>query len=94
MNKIVIGNYTRVNKATARKSFLDGKTIAIVPCKCNPDSKFFPPFTANRRDKEQFVIDETGMTNYFNSMVNSFEYYNCQYNETGKYAAFYIVAET
>ena len=92
MNKITIGKYTRISKATARKLFLDGKTIAIVPCKCDPDNKFFPAFTANRRDKEEFVIDEIGMKNYFDNMVNSFEYYNCQYNETGKYAAFYTVS--
>jgi hypothetical protein len=38
------------------KGFLAGKTIAIVPCKCDPGNKFFPAFTANRRDKEEFVI--------------------------------------
>lgn len=92
MNKIIIGKYTRISKAAARKLFLAGNTIAIVPCKCDPDNKFFPAFTVNRRDKEEFVIDEIGMKNYFDNMVNSFEFYNCQHNETGKYAAFYTVS--
>lgn len=44
----------------------------------------------NRKDRAQFVVDEIGVVNDFNNLVNSFEYYNCINSETGKYSAFYI----
>ena len=82
--------YSRINKASARKQYLQGKTIFLLPCNFRFDSPWYSAFPANRKNAEQFTVDETGINNYFNQIVNSFEYYNCTCRETGKYAAFYI----
>lgn len=88
MKKYVIGNYERISKATARKMFLDGETVYLCAVNMSPVSMWQPAFGINRKDKEQFVVDEIGMDNYFKDTVNSFEYYNCD-NERGRYTAFY-----
>lgn len=89
MNKYTIGNYERISKATARKLFLKGEKIGMLPCKAVPGSAWFPyPYMLDREAQKDFVVDEIGMENRFNSLVNSFEYYNCN-NELGKYASFY-----
>ena len=92
MNKYVIGKYTRISKAAARKAYIAGERIAMFPCKANPASPWNQPYILNRASRESFVIDEIGLVNDFNGLVNSFEYYNCQYAEMGKYAAFYRIS--
>lgn len=94
MYHYTIGNYERISKATARKIYLNGETIAICARNLDPSNKnWFVAQHCNRRDRERFVIDEIGMKNDFNNMVNSFEYYNCINNETGRYCAFYRILE-
>ena len=79
--------YKRINKNAARAAYMDGLTVVICPCNLRPNQY---SRGINRKDREQFVIDEIGVKNDFNNLVNSFEYYNCPNSETGKYAAFYI----
>jgi len=89
MKKYTVGNYERISKATAKKLFLRGEKIGMLPCKAVPGSAWFPyPYILDREMQKNFVVDEIGMGNRFCDLVNSFEYYNCS-NETGKYAAFY-----
>lgn len=85
------GVYTweRVNKSQARLAYLGGLTVVICPCNLRPFTDWHNERRINRKDREQFVIDEIGVINDFNNMINSFEYYNCS-NETGKYTAFYL----
>ena len=79
--------YKRISKQAARSAYKNGSTVVICPCNLRPTQY---SRGLNRRDREQFVIDEIGVLNDFNNLVNSFEYYNCANGETGKYAAFYI----
>lgn len=72
------GTFKKVTKTTAKKLFEAGKNIYLIPCKACINSYWFSPYRVNK-DCE----------NTFQSIVNSFEYYNCN-NELGKYTAFYV----
>ena len=82
--------YKRINKNAARSAYMGGSTVIICPCNLRPTQY---SYGINRKNREQFVLDEIGVVNDFNNLVNSFEYYNCPNSETGKYAAFYIEEE-
>lgn len=69
----------RIRKDQARKRYNAGEKIFIVPCKIRPDNLWgFRGCMVNNHGRD------------FDSYVNEFEYYNCGYAETGRYAAFYI----
>lgn len=92
MNKIEIKGWKRVSKPTARRLYDEGKTIRLCPVKINPCNEYYPmSFDMNKNDK--FEVEPFEWELKFDSRVNKFEYYNCQYNETGKYCAFYIKEE-
>ena len=82
--------YKRISKQAARSAYKNGSTVIICPCNLRPFTPWHVECKVNRKDREQFVIDEIGVVNDFSNLVNSFEFYNCQNSETGKYAAFYI----
>lgn len=86
--------FKRINKNTARRAYMNGLTVVICPCNLRPFTPWHNEHDINRRSREQFVIDEIGVKNDFNNLVNSFEYYNCINTETGRYTAFYIPVET
>lgn len=96
MNKYYFENagitYKRITKKAAKAAYINGLSIVIVPCNLRPFSPYHFEFTLNRKNREQFVIDEIGVKNDFESYINSFEFYNCINSETGKYTAFYIEA--
>lgn len=74
-------SYKRVNKTTARNAFNNGVLVGFCPVNMNPLSRWgFIVF----RDNEDNL--------QFDNFLNHFEYYNCQYNELGKYTKFYIKA--
>ena len=77
-------------KRQPKKAYLNGLTIIIGPVNLRPGEPYHPEQPINRRNREQFIIDEIGAANDFNDLIASFEYYNCRNNETGKYTAFYI----
>lgn len=79
--------YKRISKKAARSAYKSGLTVIICPCNLRPTQY---SHAMNRKDREQFVIDEIGVLNDFNNMISSFEYYNCTNTKTGKYSAFYI----
>lgn len=79
--------FRRIDKRAARAAYMDGLTVIICPCNLRPTQY---SHRINRKDREQFVLDEIGVRNDFNNIVNSFEFYNCPNAETGRYAAFYI----
>lgn len=83
--------FERVSKATARRVYKNGLTVVICPVNINPLA-FFGSFfyEINRKHREHLIIDESGIDNDFTNYINSFEYYNCTTNETGRYTAFYI----
>lgn len=75
--------FIRVSKPTARKAFYQGLKIALCPVRFNPCGFYYKAFETSKNEDN----------NDFNKLVNAFEYYNCQYAETGKYTAFYLVQE-
>ena len=73
--------YTRINKTKARNLFNQGIDIMIVPCNVAPDysNMWIQPYMIN---------NQAGFS--FDQLINNFEYYNCNDNETGLYTAYYI----
>lgn len=98
MNKYTFENkgftFERISKNRARVAYMNGLTVVICPCNLRPFTPWGYEYRINRKDRAQFVIDETGARNDFNSLVASYEFYNCTSRKTGKYAAFYIPVET
>lgn len=92
MNRVEINGWIRITKAKARKLYDAGKTIRVCPCKVNPCNEYYPlSFDINKDDN--FTVEQLDWELKFDARVNRFEYYNCQYNETGKYSAFYVKKE-
>lgn len=86
MNRYENNTYKRISKREAKKAFLQGITIYIVPCKviASDTNPWITPISFNFNH----VVSENNWT--FENYVNNYEFYNCQYNQLGKYAAFYI----
>lgn len=70
--------YRRINKATARKVYDNGKTIFMQSCNIRFDSMW----------QSACPITPDGTTS-FDSVVNAFQYYNCD-SERGRYPHYYI----
>lgn len=92
MNKITIEGWTRVSRVRARKLYDAGETIKICPVKVNPCNEYYP-MSLNINKNDKFEVEPLEWELKFDSRVNQFEWYNCNYNETGKYAAFYVRKE-
>ena len=74
--------FKKITKPTAKKMYLSGKTIYLVPNKCSPtNDTWVQPTPISAR-----------MGKGFETVVNEYEYYNCNY-ECGKVAAYYIEQE-
>ena len=81
MNAISMGGYTRISKQAARKRYNASKPIYICSCKYRPNNMWQPAIEiAKLHDGDTF-----------DSYVNRYEFYNCDY-ERGYYAAFYTKA--
>ena len=89
MNQVNMGGYVRISKATALAKFNSGNIIRIVPCKYIPNNNWI----TYDADPEYLAKNYEGsgetLTQMFNTVINSFRYYNCNY-EVGYYPAFYI----
>ena len=70
--------YKRISKTAAKKAY-DAKGVYICPCNIRPFGIW---------GMGVWVKSSSGEA--FEKVVNAFEFYNCNSNETGKYAAFYI----
>lgn len=81
--------FKRVNKTTARRAYLNGLDIIIAPCNMDPAGPWAPGYRLNKRSREAFVLDHTGLINDFENYLSSYMYYNCN-SETGYYPAYYI----
>ena len=84
--------YTRINKTAARNAYVKGITVVLCPVKFSPFGAWNNSHMINRKHREHFCIDETGVKNDFNNLVSSFEFCNCYLNETGYYCSFYIAS--
>lgn len=86
MNNITTDKLQRVSKPSARKLYNSGVEIYIIPHKVRPCTAcgigaFY---------SKDLYVDFDGD---FDALVNQYTYYNCQYNEWGKYPAFYVRKE-
>ena len=86
--------YTRISKATARKIYNNGGYIFMLPCKARLDSMWISPARFNKSEfctAATVGIDTVVPRNHeFETVVNCYSYYNCNYSELGKYPAFYV----
>lgn len=83
--------YKRVNKPTARRLYADGKTVILCASNIRPFNYYGVGYTdINRKRHTEYITDETSVINLFKSLVNSFEFYNCNTSECGYYTAFYV----
>ena len=88
MNQIYGIEYKRINKTMARRLFIKGEDILVVPCNVPPvRGVFSQEWTRSRYQKDGEPFDEL-----FNRLVNAWAYYNacCQ---LGYYPAFYVRTE-
>ena len=84
MIKVETKHYRRISKARARNLYDAGTDILVVPCKVNPENEWGIGVKTNGH-----YWDGTD----FDRFIHEFIWYNCQYNETGKYPAFYEIKE-
>jgi hypothetical protein len=70
---------TRINKKRARNLFNKGVKIYLCPSNLRPIGPWFNAFDVDLSAGEAF-----------DTILNSFEYYNCINNETGYFTSFYI----
>lgn len=82
MNPIETRNYRRISKTKARKLYNEGTDILVVPCKVHPENDWGIGVKTNIEYWEHPS---------FEKFLNEFVWYNCQYNELGKYPAFYEI---
>jgi len=83
--------YNRVSKAAARKLYISGAPVYICPCKASPASPWSVGAEISR--KYNSWSDEAGTPEYFNKLCDEATYYNCNYNELGRYLAYYSITE-
>lgn len=75
--------FTRVTKTVARNLFNNGEIVGICPVNINPESIWDGMCEFQKGCK---------FKNWdFGDFVNSFTYYNCQMDETGRYPKFFKV---
>lgn len=76
--------YKRVSKVAALAAFKAGKTIYLSPCNLRPFGLFYKAAAMEPQNGG-------GSELYFDNYVTGFEFYNCVNQETGKYAAYYLI---
>lgn len=80
MKNYTFGNLVRINKTTARKLYESGQSIYMCPVKLRPGKPGYPEKLITPDPKDEWRS--------FESDLDSFETYNCNYY-TGQYTAFY-----
>lgn len=79
-------SWTRVNKRRAKSVYEAGGDVIITPVYVDPFNIWRPH--ARISSKRQWGVDVT-----FDSIVNEYEYYNCNSSELGRYPAYYVRTE-
>jgi hypothetical protein len=87
--------FKKIRKTTAKKLYDEGTQIYVVPCKVYPSfsNPWIKPFemqyTNEMKERDQ-NYPSLAFENTFESRINAFEFYNCNDNQAGKAAAYYI----
>lgn len=71
----------RISKQKARKFFLQGKSVFLLPCNTSFNNQYIHPQEIKKDCKN------------FDDYISYYEFQNCNYVELGKYAAFYTYVE-
>jgi hypothetical protein len=81
--------FLRVNRTKAERLYNEGYTVYLLPCKVRPDfnAAFILPYDINIKVWQA----HESQPSKFDNIVNYYHYYNCNYEETGKYIAFYVL---
>lgn len=79
-------SWMRVNKRHARSAYDAGRDVIITPVYVNPFNMWRTHARISKR--KQWGCNAT-----FDSIVNDYEYYNCNSAELGCYPAYYIRLE-
>ena len=88
MNQYEYNEIKRISKRAAEKLYNAGKPVYMLPCKMRFDNPWEKPYKAQKEELTKAYGGEKYAT--FEQIINTFHYYNCQYNETGKYIAYYM----
>lgn len=80
MNKIAVNGYDRISKTAAKRRFTEGKETYVVPCKVRIGGPWY-------NEAPRIMRHDYGDT--FDSWINAFTAYNCNY-ELGYYPAYYV----
>lgn len=87
--------WERVTKKQARAAYNNGLTVVFCPVNMRPWGPWGNGVTVNiSNDTDIDITDRFTRENSFERVLNSFEYYNCNDNETGLYTAFYLPVVT
>nr|DAO52123.1 MAG TPA: hypothetical protein [Caudoviricetes sp.] len=79
-------SWTRISKRRARALYDAGYTITVAPVNMRLNNVWCTYIRIGRKLK--FSLDDS-----FDSLVNDYEYYNCNSNEVGHYPAYYVRSE-
>ena len=81
LNAVVNGKVIyRISKLLARKKFISGISIFLLPCKLAIDNKSIPPYEINKQNTQKD----------FDNIVSEYEKVVCINSQLGRYAAYYI----
>lgn len=99
MNKYSFTNngktWERITKKQARTAYNNGLTVLFCPVNMRPFGMWGGGVEINiKHDTDVGILDKWTKENSFDRALNSFEFYNCTDNETGRYTAFYIPVVT
>lgn len=99
MNKYSFTNngktWERITKKQARAAYNNGLTVLFCPVNMRPFGAWGNGVQINiSHDTDIGILDKWTKENSFDRVLNSFEFYNCIDNETGRYTAFYIPVVT
>lgn len=89
--------FTRINRKQARNLYNAGFPVFLLPCKVRLENSWVNPCEVKKEEINTISSDGfntiVARNDQFETVINCYEYYNCQYNELGKYAAFYARKE-
>lgn len=95
MLHIEINGFKRINKTSAERAYNAGKAVYILPCKVRFENPWIKPYKAMKSERFNPISNDGFNTiiprnSEFETIVNCYTFYNCAYNELGKYPAYYV----
>lgn len=86
MHNPMLKGLERVNVIKAKRLFISGHIVTVVPHKMNPQNEWFNGSFIDPKDAPKHDLTTDA---YFEEYVTQSTIYNCSY-ETGYYLAFYV----